>query len=150
MLTKHRFFSYLLLGLVGWLPLSIHAENAQDFGDYVVHHNAFTTDSLSPEVAKAYEITRSKNRAMLNIVVLKKMSGTTGEPVAATVSATATNLNAQMKILKLREIRKDSAIYYIADFNVSDGEILNFVVNVEAEAASRPYTVRFRQQFFTR
>jgi len=130
--------------------LSIQAENAQDLGDYVIHHNAFTTDSLSPEIAKAYEITRSKNRAMLNIVVLKKVMDTTGEPVAAKVSATATNLNAQMKMLNLREIRKDSAIYYIADFNVSDGEILNFVVNVEPEAASKPYTVQFRQQFFTR
>jgi len=148
--TKSKFCSCLLLGLVGWLPFSIQAENAQDFGDYVVHHNAFTTDSLTPEVAKAYNITRSKNRAMLNVVVLKKVMDTTGEPVAAQASATATNLNAQMRMLKLREIRKDTAIYYIADFNVSDGEILDFVVNIEPEGASKPYTVKFRQQFFTR
>lgn len=142
--------SCILALLIGWLSFSVQAENAEEFGQYVVHHNALTTDSLAPEIAEAYNIRRSKNRVMLNVVVLKTATGAGGKPVPAEVSATATNLSAQMRMLKLREIRKDAAIYYIADFNVNDGEVIDFVVDVKPESMNKPYAVKFRQQFFTR
>ncbi|MDH3984002.1 MAG: DUF4426 domain-containing protein, partial [Gammaproteobacteria bacterium] len=43
-----------------------------DIGDYVVHFNAQSTDQLSPDVARAYNIVRSKNRAMLNVSIIRK------------------------------------------------------------------------------
>ena len=39
----------------------------KDYGDYVLHFNAITTDQLQPEVARAYDIVRSKSQAMLNV-----------------------------------------------------------------------------------
>ena len=71
--------------------LTVSAEQSKTFGDYTIHYVAFTTDMLSPEVARLYKIRRSKNRAILNISVLKKVMGTTGQPVKAQVEATATN-----------------------------------------------------------
>ena len=47
-------------------------ENYKDFGDYVVHFNALSTADLPAEVARGYGITRSKNRAMLNVSIIRK------------------------------------------------------------------------------
>ena len=30
------------------------AESSKEFGDYVVHYNAFRSDTLTPEIAKTY------------------------------------------------------------------------------------------------
>ncbi|MCG8325283.1 MAG: DUF4426 domain-containing protein, partial [Thiotrichales bacterium] len=41
-------------------------ENRKDFGEFVVHVNALTTDQLPAEVARQNKISRSKSKAMLN------------------------------------------------------------------------------------
>ena len=141
----------LLTGLTAaFLSVSASAENSQDFGEYVVHFNALATDLLPPKVAKEYGITRSQNRAMLNVAVLKKVLGTTGQPVEAHVESSATNLTGQTKNFKMREIREGTAIYYIGEISVSNEETLNFDLKVKPEGSDDEYTVRFRQDFFTR
>ncbi len=143
-----RLIGVLTLLLAG-LPGVVHAEQSQTFGDYVIHYNAIATGDLSPAIAKAYGITRSKNRALLNVAVLKKLLGTTGQPVTATVKATATNLSRQMQTLDLREVREGGAIYYLAEIDVSDQEILD--ISIEVTPIGQAYTahIQFRQQFFT-
>ena len=73
--------SLFILALLGF-GANATAENSRVFGDYVVHYNAFRSDTLSPEIAKAYELTRRNNRIIVNITVLQKVMGTTGKPVA--------------------------------------------------------------------
>ena len=90
---KNPLLALLFLVLPLLLPATAQAEQFQDFGDYVVHFNALPTSFLDPAVAKNYRIVRSKNRAMLNITVLKKVMGTAGSPVRATVTASAKNLS---------------------------------------------------------
>jgi copper chaperone CopZ len=128
---------------------SAQAENSIDFGDYVVHYNAFTADTLSPQIAKAYDITRSKSRGVVNIAVLKKVPGTTGQSVTAKVAASAVNLTGQLKSFDLREIREDGAIYYIGEFRVTNQETLDFKVRLQPKGSGKGLTARFRQQFFT-
>ena len=53
----------------GVLPAT---EGSKDFGDYVVYFNAMNTDQLTPEIAREYEIVRSKSRAMLNVSIHRK------------------------------------------------------------------------------
>jgi len=43
-----------------------------DIGNHVVHFSAQTTDQLPREVARAYQIQRSPERAMLNISIIRK------------------------------------------------------------------------------
>lgn len=136
--------------LLAIVALPTRAENSQDFGDYVVHYNALTTDFLTPQVAKHYGISRSKNRGMLNVSVLKKNLGVPGQSVKANVSASATNLNAQTKPMQMREISEGPAVYYIAEFPVSDRETLDFTVNVTPQNGGESMSVGFRQQFFTK
>jgi hypothetical protein len=125
------------------------AEQSTSFGDYTIHYSAFTTDILTPDVAKAYGIQRSKSRALLNISVLKKVLGTTGRPVRAAVQASATNLSSQLRRLNVRELNDAGAIYYIAETSVADGETLKFNIVVTPENETVPTTVTFDQQFFT-
>lgn len=144
--TTTRLLLSLCLALVGGTA----AATQQDFGDYVVYYNAFTTDVLSPEVARSYDITRSKNRGMINISVQHKVMGTTGESVEARVSGQASNLNGQLKNMDIRRIQDGSAIYHIAEFSVTDGETLDFNLQVEPADSQQTYQVKFRKQFYAR
>jgi Domain of unknown function (DUF4426) len=126
-----------------------NAENSQDFGDYVVHFNALSTVYLPPSVTKQYDIKRSKNRGMINIAILRKTLGTPGKPVAAEISATATNLTGQKRDIALREIREETAIYYIGEFPITHEETLRFRLHVKPEEGSEAHEVTFKQQFFT-
>lgn len=135
--------------LLSLAAMAAQAEQAQDFGDYVVHYSALTTEMLPPDVAKAYDIDRSKNRALLNITVLKKVIGNPGTPVEAEVTAEATNLTGQLRTIDMRVVREDKAVYHLGTLSVSDEETFDFDVRVKPEGAKEPLIVRFRKQFFT-
>ena len=124
-------------------------ETSRDMGDYVVHFNALSTDQLTVEIAKAYGIVRSPNRGMLNISIIKKAPGTTGNSVAGTVTASASNLTGQLKQINVREIREGDAIYYIGEVTVANEETLNFSAEVTPADGDETFAVEFRKQFFT-
>jgi hypothetical protein len=139
---------FLLLTLLS--PLGVLAENSQDFGDYVIHYNALATDMLPPAVARDYHITRSQNRGMLNITVLKKVLGSPGQPVHARVEASARNLAGQDRAINMREIREGNAIYYIGEFGVANEETLKFKVRARPQGERDFFEVELSQDFYTR
>ncbi|TNF52642.1 MAG: DUF4426 domain-containing protein [Gammaproteobacteria bacterium] len=150
MQNTNKYLQLLGLACLCLVALGARAESSQDFGDYVVHFNALTTDLLPPKVATEYKIKRSGNHALLNVVVLRKVLGAPGQPVSAAVTGSARTLTGQQRELNLREIREPNAIYYIADFGVGNEELLHFQLDVRPEGESESYQVQFRQQFFTR
>jgi hypothetical protein len=125
------------------------AENSTTQDGYTIHHNAITTDMLSPEIAREYGLIRSRNRAMLNISVIQEMKDSLGKPVEAEVRASTTNLIGQQRRLNMREIREGDAIYYIADFLVRNEEKLNFHIDVKPEGNVTWIPATFSQQFYT-
>jgi len=141
---KATLFAVLILGMVA--PLA--AQQAEDFGDFEVHYSTLNTNMLSPEVARAYGIQRSGNRAMLNITVLDKNDTGLNTAMTARVSAEATNLTGQRRVIELEEIRDQDAIYYIGTFRIHNEETLNFRVSVQPEGSPRPREFSFRQQFY--
>ncbi len=124
------------------------AENSTSISGYTIHHNALSTEMLLPEVAKAYGIKRSRQRALLNISVIKDESGTAGTALTADITVKATNLIGQLKEIKLREVREGDAIYYIGDFPVANRERVNFILSVKPEGAKRSYTAKLNQEFY--
>jgi uncharacterized protein YwbE len=130
-------------------PVEGSGVTSRDFGDYVVHFNAISTDQLTPEVASAYDIVRSRNRALLNVSILRKVDGTTGQSVPGTVHALVANDTGQVKDSKIREIREGEAVYYVADFSVSDAETLVFTVDVTPANESRSFSLRFTRTFYS-
>ncbi len=140
-------FAVVLL-LMGFLSTPAVAENAKTFGDYVVHFNAFRSDTLTPEIAKAYSLTRRNNRMVVNINVQKK-EGNTSKSVKASVTGFASNLTGQVKQLEFKEVHDGDAIYYLAESKVSNRETLRFEIKATPEGAPIVAQINFKQQFFT-
>ena len=146
MRPERQVFSWLVV-LALLLPLSASAENSKDFGDFVIHYNAMATDMVPPEVARKYRITRSQNRGMINITVLKKILGSAGQPVHARVEVNALNLAGQGRTISMREIREGNAIYYIGEFGVANEETLNFNVRARPQGTQETVEVRLQSGF---
>ena len=144
----NRYIS-LVLSLTFFFIGSVSADQSKDFGDYTIHYSAFTSDMLSADVASGYNITRSKNRAILNVSVLKKVMDSSIKPVRAQVQASATNLSAQLKTFDVRELNDQGAIYYIAEIPVNHRETLKFEIAVTPDGEQNTYRFSFSQQFYT-
>lgn len=122
-------------------------ESFRDFGDWSVHVNAMVTDKLSAEIASQYGITRSSNRAMLNVSVVSNSGDSTGAGMPADVTVSASNLSAQIRNLTMREIVEDTAIYYIGETAITNAETLIFTITIAPEGQGTQ-TLRYMQQFF--
>jgi hypothetical protein len=148
--TKMRRAAFFPVLTLIFLCTQATAQQAQDFGDYVVHYNALNTNLITPQVAQTYGVRRSSSRALLNITVLKKVMSNPGTPVRATVTADGRNLTGQAREIEIREITDtQGAIYYIGELSVRNLETFDFRVNVKPEGTDQELDVRFRQQFYT-
>ena len=120
-----------------------------DIGDYVVHFSAQSTDQLPPDIARAYNIVRSKNRAMLNVSIIRESDNA---PVAGNVTVKTVNLTGQLKNVTMRKIEEPgdmAAIYFIGETAVANRETLIFDISVQPEGTSTTSEVRFKRQFYT-
>lgn len=120
--------------------------SSADIGDHVVHFSALSTDQLPPDIARAYNILRSKNRAMLNVSIIRKSDSA---PVPAKVDVKTVNLTGQLKNVTMRQIDEQEAIYYIGETAVANRETLVFDISVIPEGSTRASEVRFKREFFT-
>jgi len=127
---------------------NVNAENSKQFGNYVIHYNAFRSDTLTPEIAKAYSLTRRNNRMVLNITVQKK-DGDVTRPVKAKVSGFASNLTGQIKDLEFKEVHDGEAIYYLAQSQVSNHETLKFDITATPAGETLIAKLKFKQKFYT-
>ena len=117
-----------------------------NIGDHVIHFSAQLTDQLPPEIARAYSIVRSKNRAMLNVSILE---ADTDRPVTADVTVKTVNLTGQLKNVTMRMIQEQEAIYYIGETPVANQETLIFDISVRPDGVEEASDVRFKRQFYT-
>jgi len=140
-------FAAALLVLVLFGVGSAQAGGTEEFGDYQVHYNAFPSDTLSPRIATAYGIVRSKNQALLNVAVTHKQKDKPAAPVPALVTMTVANLNGQVKQVRMRQIHEENAVYYIGQVSVNDGETLVFDIDVMPEGSGQQHHVHFQQTF---
>ena len=145
----NKLFKTLFISVLALISINSYADNSKEFGDYVIHYNAFRSDTISPEVAKQYGLARANNRVLINIAVLKKVLNTTGTPTPSKVTGHASNLTGQLKKLDFKTIKEGTAIYYIAETKISDGEFLKFDIKVIPDGETRPARLRFDKRFFT-
>ncbi len=143
--------SYTLAGTLS-LSLGVTAadETSTRVDGYTIHHNAITTDSLSPQVASSYGIQRSTHRALLNVSLIKEVQGTTGQSTPAKVTTHAQNRIGQHWDIPMREIRDGDAYYYIADFPVKNEDSIDFFISVTPAGQPKAFQVKMTQQFFTK
>lgn len=139
----------LMLGFMVWSVAGM-AEQAERFGPYIAHYNTFNTPSLTPEVARAYNITRSGNLALINVAILKVGDEQAmDQPKHANVVVQASNLAGQRKNINMIEIEDQGAIYYIGTFPIRNEERINFNVAITPkEDPRRTHRFTFNQVFY--
>ena len=140
-------FSTLVLGL---FSMQSSAEQKQVFGEYEVHYMGLSSSFLTPEVAKIYDIPRSRALGFLNISVLQKTANDE-LPAAlnATVSGKIRNLIGQSRDIEFRRVQEGKAIYYLSTFRFDDGDMYNFDLDVvPSNAKQKNFDVKFSQRFY--
>jgi hypothetical protein len=146
--TRSTFlFSTLVLGL---FSMQSNAEQKQVFGEYEVHYIGLSSSFLTPEVAKIYDIPRSRALGFLNISVLQKTANDE-LPAAlnATVSGKIRNLIGQSRDIEFRRVQEGKAIYYLSTFRFDDGDMYNFDLDViPSNAKQKNFDVKFSQRFY--
>ena len=120
---------------------AIKGERKEVFGDVTVHYNTFNSTFLTPDIAKAAELTRSKTLGVINISVLKD-----GKPQTAQVSGTVKDLTSQSVPLQFKQITETGAVYYIAQYPVPQQEIRTFEIKVQT--GDKINTINFNQELF--
>lgn len=140
-----RFGLWWSLWLVG---AAAQAQSSLTHSGYTIHYNAVPSVLLAPDVARNYGLTRSAQRAVLNIAVRTAGDAATAQAVSARVQAVAINTAGQRQELRMREVREQDAIYAIGELRIEDGETYRFEVDVVPEGESRVIPLRFSQQLF--
>ncbi|MFD2097103.1 DUF4426 domain-containing protein [Corallincola platygyrae] len=135
----------LCLALLMLVALPAKA-NVEKFGDVHVHYVAFSSTFLTPAIAKAYGIKRSRTSGLVNISVLD--AGKQGSPAMAVgIKGEARNLIGNRVDLDFKEIREENAIYYIAPIDYSNEETFRFKIDLTLADGSVK-TVEFQQKFY--
>ena len=120
---------------------AIKGERKEVFGDITVHYNTFNSTFLTPDIAKAAELIRSKNQGVINVSVIKD-----GKPLIANVTGTVKDLTSQSVPLNFRQVTEQGAIYYIAQYPVEQQETRTFTINVAI--GGKTETISFNQELF--
>jgi hypothetical protein len=137
----------IVLLLLLWAPIA-GAEQFRSYDNYEIHYNALRTDFLTPTVARANAITRSKNRGLLNITVRRRNGDGTTSPSEAQVIVTVYNLIGQSQAIPMRVVKEPEAIYYIGEFRISGVDTYRFEASVTPADTSKTYELRFAQQLY--
>nr|WP_180202296.1 DUF4426 domain-containing protein [Pseudomonas sp. SbOxS1]NYU01685.1 DUF4426 domain-containing protein [Pseudomonas sp. SbOxS1] len=120
---------------------AIKSDRKEVFGDTTVHYNTFNSTFLTPDIAKAAELTRSKNQGVINVSVIKD-----GKPQMAQVTGTVKDLTSQSVPLNFKQITEQGAIYYIAQYPVPQQETRTF--DIKVQTGDKINTINFNQELF--
>ncbi|GAA0821674.1 DUF4426 domain-containing protein [Colwellia sp. D2M02] len=122
-----------------------YAENMKKLGTMNVHYMAIGSTFFTPEIAKAYGITRSRYNGLVNIAVIDNSKK---EKPAKSVSITgkAKNNVGQFKDLEFTEVKEGNAIYYLAQVKYNNEETIHFDLMIND--GKEQQQLKFSQKFY--
>jgi hypothetical protein len=140
-----RYIAVLVFALTILLAFTneAKAEQKKTLGDWDVHYIAFPSTFLSPEVARANNITRSTTQAVVNISVL---DSETKEALDIEISGNARNLLGTNKTLNFTTVKEGQAIYHLATVSFDDKEVLRF--NIDIVDGNVSQNLKFQQKMY--
>jgi len=142
-LTRYTSVLIALFALV--FSVNASAQNMKKLGTMNVHYMAIGATFLTPEIARAYGIERSKYNALINISVLDNTQK--GNPAkSVSISGTAENITGQFKRLAFEEVKEGDAIYYLAQLNYRDKETVKF--DIQITDGKETQQLSFSQMFY--
>ncbi len=116
--------------------------------EYEVHYSAFTSTFIQPEIARQYDLIRSRALGVLNISVIRVAPGGERKAVGAVVQATKTNELQQQQNLSFQQVIEGPAIYYLSQFQYAEGKNFRVDLTIYPEGATQPLKHRFSQALF--
>ncbi|MBQ0712829.1 MAG: DUF4426 domain-containing protein [Porticoccus sp.] len=137
----------LWLPLLALLAFSAHADNKpyKNFGGYKVFYSSFNSSFILPEIASTYNITRGKDKGLVNIAVVRddNVGGTT-----ALVKGTVSNILAQQQVLTFFEVREGNTVYYLAPFEFYNEDSMTFKIQVQSDPNKPSESLSFQNKFY--
>ena len=138
--------SYLIALFALCFSLPSLAGQFKTIKDVDVHYSAFNSTFLTPTVARNYQLKRSGYSAILNISLLDRSQ--VGTPaMSGKLSGTIKNLIGQTRKLNFKKITEGDAIYYLAEFSISEEENIRFNIDIDAGNKGKG-TLKFTQKFY--
>lgn len=141
----------IIKNLVMFAVLSIafatvsNAENMKKMNGINVHYIALSSTFLTPEIAKAYGIERSRYKGLVNISVLDNtQEGTPSKTVI--INGKARNDVGQIKSLDFTEVVEGDAVYYLAQVSYTNEETIYFDINITDKG--KQHNLKFSQKFY--
>jgi hypothetical protein len=116
----------------------------KELGPWQVHYIAFPSTFIQPKIAKAYNLERSGYKGIVNISILKNDADKTAQ--TATLTGTAKNLLGNKQTLTFKEVKEGDSIYYLAQVNYTNEEILRF--EIEIQQSNQFQKLQFQQKFY--
>jgi|TARA_R110002012_G_scaffold8862_9_gene40659 hypothetical protein len=122
-----------------------YAENMKKMDNINVHYIALGSTFLTPEIAKAYGIERSRYKGLVNISVLDNTQK--GNPAKTVIiNGKARNDVGQIKSLEFTEVVEGEAVYYLAQVSYSNEETIYFDINITDKG--QQHNLKFSQKFY--
>lgn len=138
-----RLLITVLLATSFVLHTAANAEENTQLGDWDVHHIVLSTTFLTPDIAQANGIVRSKYNSLVNISVLDKDSQ---KAQNVSIMGTARNLLGNTKKLAFKKVEDGDAIYYLAVFSHAHKE--NFRFEITIQKGNESHTLKLQQEMF--
>lgn len=135
----HLFVGILLALFIG----QARAEQTQDWLGYDIHYTTYPSTLIPADVAAAHGITRSDNRLITNITVIKN-----GEPVLVSIDGHAKNLLEQKFDLEFSEIKEHGAIYYLANQVIREQDVITFEISIKPAEETETYLLKFARRYY--
>lgn len=122
-----------------------NAENMKKMDDINVHYMAINSTFLTPEIAKAYGLERSRFKGLVNISVLDNSQK--GNPAKTVImTGKARNDVGQIKSLEFTEVKEGNAVYYLAQVSYANEETIYFDINISDKG--KQHNLKFSQKFY--
>lgn len=144
--------------LKGWLAILSMAclvlftgqsqAGSKDFGDIQVHWSVFPSTFLAPEIARENNLNRSRSIGIVNISLMRETEDGGLEPVSGQVEGKVLNDVQQVKFLAFRRIQEGDAVYFIAEYQYSNAELMTFQITARATGVREDLPIRFTHTLF--
>lgn len=142
-------FRHLLaITLLALLSLQAQA-NSRDFGDYSVRWSVLPSTFLTPEVAQANNLQRSRGIGIVNVSILEKDENGAMVPVTGQVEGKVSNDVQQVRFLAFRRIQEGDSVYFVAEYQYSSGELMTFHITARPTGHRQDLSVRFAHSLFS-
>lgn len=132
----------VMLSALLLLSASLAQAAETKLGDWTVHYSAFASTFLTPEVARSYNIERSRFNGLVNISVVDAQ----GVTQQVNISGEGKSLLGTVRPLEFQPIREGDAIYYIAEVPYRNED--NILFTIEIQNPQQGGNFSFRHTFY--